>query len=130
MPIESAPSFGFTTYASAAGSRSKVLGAVDGRDHGEARGAQLHEVLLPRHVGASGEFVVDAHALRERAGPEVVVGGPVVQDGTAVADHDRVEAVHQGGGVTGVAQSEVGVLAEPRGQLDVLVAVPPPPRAG
>ncbi|KDN88221.1 hypothetical protein KCH_00710 [Kitasatospora cheerisanensis KCTC 2395] len=48
-----------------------------------------------------------------------------MQHRPAVPDHDRIEAVHQRDRVPRVAQREVELLAQPRGQEHVLVAVPP-----
>ncbi|MGX1115519.1 hypothetical protein RKD37_000882 [Streptomyces ambofaciens] len=53
---------------------------------------------------------VPRSAARSRKG---LVGGLVLQHGPAVADDDGVEGVQERGGVPGMAQGQVELLAQP-----------------
>ncbi len=122
-PRESAAEAGLDHELVDGGQPIEVVEVVDGRDHGVAGGEEVQQVLLADLVGLAAEVGEHRDAALPRRRPERLVPGHVVDHRPAVADHDDVEAVHEPAGGRRVADRDVEVPAEARGQVDVLVAV-------
>jgi hypothetical protein len=104
----------------------QVREPLDGRDDGVPGGGEVQKVLLPRHVGLAGELGEHPRAGRARLALELLVLGGVVQDRTTVPHQHEVEPTHQGRRVHGVAERDIEVVPQLRGEPDVLVAIDPP----
>jgi diketogulonate reductase-like aldo/keto reductase len=111
----------------ALGQTAHVLGPVDGGNDRVSGFGQVQQILLAGHVTAARQRVVHPDTACSGLVAEGVVLLLIVQNRSAVADHDSIEPVHQGCGIQRVAQSDVEVRAKPGSEEDVLVAVAPPP---
>jgi hypothetical protein len=93
-----------------------VREVVDGGYHRIAGGGQVGQVLLAQLVGLAAGVGEDRDAALPRRRQERLVSGHVVDHRSAVTHHDDVEAVHEPAGDRGVADRDVEVRAEARGQ--------------